>query len=93
LSKVRVPKAKDPLLPPRAISLVEDVLGTDLKRRVAAKAGTDKFSGLELDRNGEGAPLIADWAAHCECAPVHMFDGGDHVIFQRFPPRAHRDNP
>jgi flavin reductase (DIM6/NTAB) family NADH-FMN oxidoreductase RutF len=69
------------------------VLGTNPKPRVAAKAGTDKFSGLELDRNGEGAPLVADWAAHFECAPVHMFDGGHHVIFQRFPPRAHRDNP
>jgi len=46
-----------------------------------AKAGTDKFSGLELDRNGEGAPLIADCAAHFECVPVHMYDGGDHVIF------------
>jgi len=46
-----------------------------------AKAGADKFSGLEVGRNGEGAPLITDCAAHFECTPVHMYDGGDHVIF------------
>lgn len=52
----------------------------DLSNRFA-KAGTDKWQGLEDRRAGNGAPLIPGALAYFECEPYDICQGGDHEIF------------
>ncbi len=46
-----------------------------------ARAGEDKFSGLELDPCASGAPLIPGCSARFQCRTAFQYEGGDHVIF------------
>lgn len=46
-----------------------------------AKAGTDKWQGLEPKAGVNGAPLIPGANAYFECEPYSYCDGGDHEIF------------
>lgn len=45
-----------------------------------ARAGTDKFSGVETLTGVTGAPLIAGALAHVECRVAARYPGGDHEI-------------
>lgn len=47
-----------------------------------ARAGNDKFAGVEVDSgvNG-GPPLLNGCVARFLCATMHIYDGGDHLIF------------
>lgn len=46
-----------------------------------ARAGEDKFGGLELDAGRTDAPLIPGCSARFQCRTAFQYDGGDHVIF------------
>ena len=46
-----------------------------------ARAGEDKFAGLELDACVSGAPLIPGCSARFQCRTAFQYDGGDHIIF------------
>jgi len=46
-----------------------------------ARAGEDKFSGLELDSEAPHAPLLPDCSARFKCKTAFQYDGGDHIIF------------
>jgi len=46
-----------------------------------AKAGTDKWQGLEIGIANNGAPVIPGAIAYFECEPYNYCDGGDHEIF------------
>lgn len=46
-----------------------------------ARPLTDKWTDVEIRRGAGGAPLIAGAAAHLECVPHAIHDGGDHEIF------------
>lgn len=46
-----------------------------------ARRGEDKFSGLQLDGDATGAPLIPGCSARFQCRTVFQHDGGDHIIF------------
>ncbi|TAM33548.1 MAG: flavin reductase [Rhodanobacter sp.] len=46
-----------------------------------ARAGEDKFSGLELDAGASDAPLIPGCSARFQCRTAFQYEGGDHVIF------------
>ncbi|MET3353557.1 UNVERIFIED_ORG: flavin reductase (DIM6/NTAB) family NADH-FMN oxidoreductase RutF [Xanthobacter viscosus] len=52
----------------------------DLSGRFARAQG-EKWAGVAHLRGAGGAPLIAEAAAHLECAPHAIHDGGDHEIF------------
>ena len=52
---------------------------TELSNRFA-KAGEDKFAGLELEEGLGRVPLIADCAARFQCRSEYRYYGGDHVI-------------
>lgn len=52
----------------------------DLSNRFA-KAGTDKWEGLEIDVADNGSPIIGGAIAYFECEPYRYCDGGDHEIF------------
>lgn len=52
----------------------------DLSNRFA-RAGEDKFSGLNLKRNEHGVPLLEGCAARFECETSFRYEGGDHIIF------------
>lgn len=46
-----------------------------------AKAGADKFAGLELESNSAGVPLFKGCAARFSCSNSFQYEGGDHIIF------------
>lgn len=46
-----------------------------------ARAGEDKFSGLQLDSEAAHAPLLQDCSARFRCKTAFQYDGGDHIIF------------
>ena len=46
-----------------------------------AKAGADKFDGIQTEAGLGQIPLLPGCAALFQCATVHQYDGGDHVIF------------
>ena len=46
-----------------------------------ARAGADKFAGLEPGDGPEGAPLIEGYAARFGCRARFEYEGGDHAIF------------
>ena len=52
----------------------------DLSNRFA-KSGGDKFDGVSFEPGLGGIPLLGECAALFQCATVHQYDGGDHIIF------------
>lgn len=46
-----------------------------------ARAGEDKFSGLQMDAQPSGAPLMTGCSARFQCRNAFKYDGGDHTIF------------
>lgn len=46
-----------------------------------ARAGEDKFAGVDLEFSAEGIPLLPDCAARFECSSTFQYEGGDHLIF------------
>ena len=52
----------------------------DLSNRFA-KAGEDKFAGLELDVSSNSAPLLQGCSARFQCRTAFQYEGGDHTIF------------
>ena len=46
-----------------------------------ARAGEDKFSGLEMDTQPSGAPLLPGCSARFQCKSAFKYEGGDHTIF------------
>ncbi|MEZ5681722.1 MAG: flavin reductase family protein [Erythrobacter sp.] len=46
-----------------------------------ARAGADKFAGLDPVDGPEGAPLIEGYAARFGCRARFEYEGGDHAIF------------
>ncbi len=46
-----------------------------------ARAGEDKFAGLDVRNSRRGVPLLADCAARFECRTALRQEGGDHIIF------------
>jgi len=46
-----------------------------------ARAGEDKFAGLDLEHNAAGLPLLKDCAARFQCKTSFQYEGGDHIIF------------
>lgn len=46
-----------------------------------AKAGSNKWSGLDICYAENGAPLPPGAIVHFECRPYACYDGGDHDIF------------
>ncbi|MGT2460287.1 flavin reductase family protein (plasmid) [Cupriavidus basilensis] len=52
----------------------------DLSNRFA-KAGTDKWTGIPVERAENGAPRLSGAIAYFECEPYDNCDGGDHEIF------------
>jgi 3-hydroxy-9,10-secoandrosta-1,3,5(10)-triene-9,17-dione monooxygenase reductase component len=45
-----------------------------------ARAGEDKFAGLQLDGGVTGAPLIPGCSARFQCRTMFRYEGGDHII-------------
>ncbi|MGJ7493338.1 flavin reductase family protein [Variovorax sp. ZT4R33] len=52
----------------------------DLSNRFA-KAGSDKWIGIDPSFAGNGAPLVPGAIAYFQCEPWNVCDGGDHEIF------------
>ncbi len=46
-----------------------------------ARAGEDKFNGLEMDSQPSGAPLLPGCSARFQCKTAFKYEGGDHTIF------------
>lgn len=46
-----------------------------------ARAGEDKFAGVQTEAGLGGVPLLPDCAARFECTPEFQYEGGDHIIF------------
>lgn len=46
-----------------------------------ARAGQDKFTGVDLDTSENGVPLLRRCAARFECTSTFQYEGGDHLIF------------
>lgn len=46
-----------------------------------ARAGEDKFSGLAMDAQPSGAPLLTGCSARFQCKSAFKYEGGDHTIF------------
>lgn len=46
-----------------------------------ARAGEDKFAGLDLEDNAAGVPLLKRCAARFQCKTSFQYEGGDHIIF------------
>jgi 3-hydroxy-9,10-secoandrosta-1,3,5(10)-triene-9,17-dione monooxygenase reductase component len=46
-----------------------------------ARAGEDKFSGLQLDSRPSQAPLLQNCSARFHCRTMFQYEGGDHIIF------------
>jgi len=51
----------------------------DLSNRFA-RAGTEKFADLAVDKGFGGVPLLDGCAAVFQCSTEFRYDGGDHVI-------------
>ena len=45
-----------------------------------AKAGEDKFAGVEISEGVGGTPLLPGCMAVFQCSVEHRYDGGDHLI-------------
>ena len=45
-----------------------------------AKAGNDKFAGVETEVGLAGVPLLAGCCARFQCATEFIYEGGDHLI-------------
>ncbi|WHZ09983.1 MAG: Nitrilotriacetate monooxygenase component B [Burkholderiaceae bacterium] len=45
-----------------------------------AKAGHDKFAGVEVGQGLGGVPLLPGGTAVFQCSVEHRYDGGDHLI-------------
>lgn len=52
----------------------------DLSDRFA-RASSDKFAGLELEKGINSLPLLPDCPARFQCAIENCYEGGDHLIF------------
>lgn len=52
----------------------------ELSGRFASR-GTDKFSGLKLERGPGNIPLLDRYAARFVCRKAFQYEGGDHEIF------------
>lgn len=65
----------------------------DISQRFA-RAGADKFAGVEVTDNEHRMPRITGSTAHIECRKVAMYPGGDHAVFlgevERFERAPHR---
>jgi flavin reductase (DIM6/NTAB) family NADH-FMN oxidoreductase RutF len=46
-----------------------------------ARAGANKFEGLQIERGAGDVPLLPGCSARFECRTAFQYDGGDHVIF------------
>jgi 3-hydroxy-9,10-secoandrosta-1,3,5(10)-triene-9,17-dione monooxygenase reductase component len=46
-----------------------------------AKAGEDKFNGMEIQNGLAGIPLLKDCSARLQCKTTFKYEGGDHIIF------------
>ena len=46
-----------------------------------ARAGSDKWAGVNYEDGLEGAPIIPGALAVFECVPYAIYEGGDHEIF------------
>ena len=46
-----------------------------------AKSGIDKFEGVEFSPGLGNVPILPNCSAVFECATVHRYEGGDHIIF------------
>jgi 3-hydroxy-9,10-secoandrosta-1,3,5(10)-triene-9,17-dione monooxygenase reductase component len=46
-----------------------------------ARAGEDKFSGVDFEEGQGGSPVLAGTIANFQCKTVHQYEGGDHIIF------------
>ncbi|CAM3601479.1 flavin reductase family protein [Polaromonas hydrogenivorans] len=46
-----------------------------------ARAGEDKFAGLDLEDNVASLPLLKGCAARFQCKTSFQYEGGDHIIF------------
>lgn len=46
-----------------------------------AKAGKEKFAGVELERGPDDIPLLRQCAARFICKTTYQYEGGDHIIF------------
>jgi len=46
-----------------------------------ARAGADKFGGVDVSNNEHGMPRIEGSTAFIECRKVAAYPGGDHVVF------------
>ncbi len=67
----------------RSEMFVVNVLSRDqieLSERFAAQI-TDKFTGVDLDLNIDGIPVISNCLANLTCRVRNVYDGGDHTIF------------
>ncbi len=45
-----------------------------------AKAGEDKFAGVDIGEGVGGVPLLPGGMAVFQCSVEHRYDGGDHII-------------
>jgi len=52
----------------------------DISNRFA-RAGVDKWHGMEVEKSLHDAPLLADALAQMVCVPYAQYEGGDHTIF------------
>lgn len=46
-----------------------------------ARAGQDKFAGVDVEVSAHGVPLLRHCAARFECTTTFQYEGGDHIIF------------
>lgn len=46
-----------------------------------ARAGKDKFAGVECEIGIGETPLLKGCCARFQCATQHVYEGGDHLIF------------
>ena len=46
-----------------------------------ARAGKDKFAGVEIEEGVGGTPLLTGCCARFQCATEFIYEGGDHLIF------------
>lgn len=46
-----------------------------------ARAGEDKFNGLQIDTGLNNSPLLHACSARFQCRTMFQYEGGDHIIF------------
>jgi len=44
-------------------------------------SGAEKFADLAWELDSDGNPLLSGCTTRMQCRTVHMYDGGDHIIF------------